>query len=205
MPPTIDTDYAKAVAAHCGAHPGVVAEILQLSHEKKCLYHGISMSPALEDVRDSGIRPRITNDGVTSETVWTFGKCLFSRDGTSPESTPNSTFYHHAHNELGMSLAISNPSEMDMYDIFIQELSPPDAQPGYGDGTFVIREILPRDYYAFLHVGLPIRVYRGGSDPEWSRRVGIAGEAKMMELLVDYLRGDFVMGKGKEITIENIP
>ena len=202
MPPMIITDYAKAVAAHCGTHPGVVAEILQLSRENECVYHGISMSTALDDVRHDGIMPRRTSDAMIHETVWASGKCLYSSDGKSPESTRYSTFFHHAHNKLGMSLAVSPIDEIDRSFTHIYEESPPDARLGHDDGTFVIRDFLPRVFYTFLHVNLPVTI--PGVYPERSRRIGIAGEAKMMDLLVDFLRGDIKMGQSIETSIMDI-
>lgn len=202
MPPMIITDYAKAVAGHCGTHPGVVAEILRLSRENECVYHGISMSTALDVVRIDGIMTRRTSDAMIHETVWASGKCLYSSDGESPESTRYSTFFHHAHNKLGVSLAVSTIDEIDRSCTDIHEESPPNSRLGYDDATFVIRDFLPRERYSFLHVNLPVTI--PGIYPERSRRVGIAGEAKMMDLLVDFLRGDIKMGQSIETSMMGI-
>jgi hypothetical protein len=199
----IETDYARAVAEHCGAHPGVVAEILNLSRKNDCLYHGISMSTALDYARYHGLQTRATKDKLINETVWSFGKCLFSRDGSSPESTEYSTFFGHAHHKLGVSLAISTPYEMDFLNIAILERNPFHSRLGVDDGTFVIRQFLPRRYYSLLNVGLPVTIQ--GEDPARSRRVGMAGEAKMMELLAGFLRDGAEIGITREARIDNIP
>ncbi len=203
MLPRIDSGYVKAVAAHCGADPDVVAQILQHSYRRRSLYHGVSMSSVMDDVRDDGLYPRKVEGDGPKETVWTFGRCLFSRDGISPDATEYSTLFHHAHNKDGISIVVSNPDEMGYYDIHPMELTPSDARIGQGDGIFVVREYLDCDYYALLHVGLPETKSVG--DPVWSRRVGMAGEKMMMELLADFLRsGVSIDGYRKEVEIDTV-
>ena len=199
----IDMAYAKAVGDICGASAEAVADVLKMTYEIRSCYHGIRLAQNLADIKRNGIEPLTPDGGICERgfaSWWASGRNLFSGDGKTANAGQDSVLFDRAHNNGGISIAVTDFSTLNTIGIKIKRSEPcTRSKYVYGDGQITIAQTVPIDAISLLNISGPI--VPAGCGHEVARKYGIAREFAMIGLLQEFLH-DYRPGKIIERNIE---
>ncbi len=175
--------YAREIAGFCESSPHTVLRILDMSAERRTLYHGVKRREALPKIAECGGLPNSPEGGLVS--WWTTGLRLFlNRDGlpTKASSTYDTSFFDYSHNDEGMSLLVTDYRTLRAHGIEVEWLD---------DTQITIPCTVPPEAMSVLDL-----VYgrRGDVRLERGRKCYVAEEQNMLEMILCHLE-EYSTGK----------
>lgn len=173
MKPTVKR-YATEIASVFSASPEVVSYVINKSRERRILYHGIKSRSYIPKIMSNGIEPRTPE--CSYSVCMTTGLRLFM----TPDQTPftyDTSFFHHSHNESGMSLAVTDYQSLrnSNVDVVWNE-----------DSDINIKQKIPPGSFSLIVVD--------NRSNQKTRESGIKLELKMLELLYSHIK-NYSVGK----------
>jgi hypothetical protein len=133
--------YANEIAKVCKSPPSLVLDILELSREKRILYHGVKKSRYVDSIMKIGLENRTPVDGGV--TYFTTGIRLFAIYEKLPISTYDTSFFHHGHHDKGMCLVMTDEK-------LVSKCGFPDMWRN--DSQIKLGNVLPPDYFSVINI-----------------------------------------------------